>query len=74
MTRLLTAGAIVFAMAMPVMAEEEEYFVALDTTIQQCRLMSVEPDGTTMKMVGDASYPTLDEAQEAMDQLPECKS
>jgi len=74
MTRLLTAGAIVFAMAMPAMAEEEEYFVALDTTIRQCRLMSVAPDGTTMKMVGDASYPTLDEAQEAMDQLPECKS
>jgi hypothetical protein len=74
MTRLLTAGAIMFAMALPVMAEEEEYFVALDTTIHQCRLMSIEPDGTAMKMVGDASYPTLDEAQEAMDQLPECKS
>jgi hypothetical protein len=73
MTRLLTASAIVFALTLPVLAEEE-YFVALDTTVHQCRLMSIEPDGTTMKMVGDASYPTLDEAQEAMDQLPECKS
>lgn len=73
MTRLLTAGAIMLGMALPVMAEEE-YFVALDMTIHQCRLMSIQPDGTTMKMVGDASYPTLDEAREAMDNCPSARA
>ncbi len=71
MTRLVIAGAMAFAMALPVLAAEE-YFVALDTSSKQCRVMSIQPDGTTMKLVGGKSYPTLAEAQTAMSLLPEC--
>lgn len=71
MTRFVIAGAMAFAMALPALAAEE-YFVALDTASKQCRVMSIQPDGMTMKLVGDKSYPTLAEAQTAMSLLPEC--
>ncbi len=74
MIRALLAGALLAFMALPALADVEEYFVAIDTTINQCRVMSTHPDGTMMKMVGDGSYSSLDDAQEALSRLPECNS
>jgi hypothetical protein len=71
MTKLLSAGALLLAMSVPALAGEE-YFVAVDTSLNQCRVMSIEPDGTAMKKIGD--FPTLDEATEAMETLPECNN
>ncbi|MGV1014542.1 MAG: hypothetical protein ACOYB4_06195 [Methyloceanibacter sp.] len=73
MTKSLFAGALVLAMAMPALAAQE-FFVALDTTANQCRVMMTQPDGVTMKMVGNSSYPSLTEAQEAIAHLPECNA
>lgn len=73
MTRLVVAGAMAFAVVLPALAAEE-YFVAMDTTINQCRVMSTQPDGKVMKLVGGKSYPTLDEAQAAIPTLPECNT
>jgi predicted ATPase len=75
MTKTLVAGALVLAMATmatPALAEQE-FFVAFDTTANQCRVMMTQPDGTVLKKIGDA-YPTIDEAQEAIETLPECAS
>lgn len=74
MTRALLASILLVATALPVLAEVEEYFVALDTTTNRCRVMSTKPDGTAMKMIGDRSYASLDAAQDAMARLPECKT
>ena len=73
MARTLLVGAFALAVASPALAQEA-YFVALDTTVNQCRVMSTEPDGTAMKMIGSSSYETLDEATEAMSSLPECQT
>jgi hypothetical protein len=73
MTKPLCAGALLLAMSVPALAGEE-YFVAVDTSLNQCRVMSIEPDGTAMKRIGNSSFPTLDEATEAMETLPECNN
>jgi hypothetical protein len=73
MTKVLCAAAFMIAMTLAALAAGEEYFVAMDTSMNQCRLMSTPPDGTTMKKVGDSSYATLDDAQKALETMPECK-
>jgi hypothetical protein len=73
MTKSLFAGALVLGLAMPALAAQE-FFVALDTGANQCRVMMTQPDGVILKMVGESSYPSLDEAQEAIAHLPECNS
>lgn len=72
MKRTLLAGSLALAAALPALAAEQ-YFVALDTSLNQCRVMSTEPDGMKMKMVG-SSFQSLDEATAAMQTLPECNS
>jgi uncharacterized membrane protein len=72
MKRTLLAGTLALAAALPVFAAEQ-YFVALDTSLNQCRVMSTEPDGMKMKMIGSAFH-TLAEASAAMQTLPECNS
>jgi hypothetical protein len=74
MTRALFASALLAVTALPALAEVDKYFVALDTTTNRCRVMSTEPDGTMMKMIGDRAYRSLDDAQDAMAQLPQCKT
>jgi len=73
MTKSLLAGALVLGLTTPALAAEE-FFVALDTTANQCRVMMTQPDGVIMRMVGSASYSSLDEAQAAISNLPECNS
>jgi hypothetical protein len=69
----MLAGAFALAFATPAFAVDQ-YFVALDTSSNQCRVMSIEPDGATMRMVGNASYPTLGDAERAIPTLPECNA
>ncbi len=73
MKRTLLAGTLALAAALPAFAAEQ-YFVALDTSLNQCRVMSTEPDGMKMKMIGGASFQSLAEATAAMQTLPECNS
>jgi hypothetical protein len=73
MTKSLFVVAIALGLATPALAAEE-FFVALDTTANQCRVMMTQPDGVTMKQVGDSSYPSFVEAQDAIARLPECNA
>lgn len=72
MTKYLLAAAMTFATAWPAFAVQE-YYVALDTSLNQCRVMSTEPDGATMKRIGE-SYATMEEADQARARLPECNT
>lgn len=73
MTKSLFAGALVLGLATPALAAQE-FFVALDTTANQCRVMMTQPDGVTMKQLGNGTYPSLAEAQDAIARLPECNT
>jgi hypothetical protein len=73
MMKSLFAGALVLGLATPVFAAQE-FFVALDTTANQCRVMMTQPDGVTMKQLGNGSYPSLADAQDAITRLPECNT
>jgi hypothetical protein len=72
MPKSLFAIALALGLATPALAADQ-FFVALDTTANQCRVMMTEPDGVTMKQVGDA-YPSLADAQDAITRLPECNA
>jgi hypothetical protein len=73
MTKSLLAGALALGLASPALAAQE-FFVALDTSANECRVIMTQPDGVTMKQVGDASYSSLADAQNAISRLPECNS
>ncbi|MGI8724300.1 MAG: hypothetical protein ACR2J1_02830 [Methyloceanibacter sp.] len=64
---------VTLATAWPAFAVQE-YYVALDTSLNQCRVMSTPPDGSTMKRIGDQSYTTMEEAEQAKARLPECNT
>lgn len=48
------------------------FYLALDTNSGKCRVMVTEPDGETMKMLGQEPYGSYDEAEAAMQSEPEC--
>ncbi|HWM32054.1 MAG TPA: hypothetical protein VNO69_10200 [Methyloceanibacter sp.] len=73
MSKSLLAGTLMLGLASPAFAAQE-FFVALDTTANQCRVMMTQPDGVILRMVGKSAYSSLDEAQEAIAHLPECNS
>lgn len=73
MSKSLLAGTLMLGLASPAFAAQE-FFVALDTTANQCRVMMTQPDGVILRMVGKSAYSSLDEAQEAIANLPECNS
>jgi hypothetical protein len=73
MIKTLYAGALVLALAVPALAAQE-YYVALNTSTKQCLVMATEPDGITMRQVGDQSYSSIDEAEQAIEHLRECTS
>lgn len=72
MHKYVLATAFVLAMARPALAAE--FYVALDTSTKQCRVMATQPDGIALKQVGNPSYPSMGEAQQAIQALPECTS
>lgn len=73
MPKSLLAGALLLGLMTPALAAQE-FFVALDTTANACRVMMTQPDGVTMKQLGNGSYPSLTEAQDAITRMPECNS
>lgn len=73
MTKYVFAAAMMLATAWPAFAVQE-YYVALDTSLNQCRVMSTPPDGSTMKRIGDQSYAMMEEAEQAKARLPECNT
>jgi hypothetical protein len=73
MTKYLYAGTLLLIATSAAYAASE-FYVALDTSAKQCRVMSMPPDGTVMKSVADQPYASMAEAEEAMARLPECKS
>ena len=58
---------LLLAAALPVFAAEQ-YYVALDTSLNQCRVMSTEPDGMKMKMIG-AAFQSVAERPAAMQSI-----
>jgi hypothetical protein len=72
MYKYAIAATLAIALATPALAAE--FFVALDTSTNQCHVMAQKPDGTTMKLVGSGAYKTQAEAQQAIRGLAECKS
>lgn len=73
MMRYLYAGTLLLVVTSAAFAAGE-FYVALDTSAKQCRVMSTPPDGTVMKSVADQPYASMTEAEEAMARLPECNS
>ena len=71
MTKYLYAGTLLLIATSAAFAAGE-FYVALDTSAQQCRVMSTPPDGTVMKSVADKPYASMAEAEEEMARLPEC--
>jgi hypothetical protein len=72
MQKYALAAAFVLALASPALAAQ--YYVALDTSTNQCHVMAQKPDDTTMKMVGNGAYQSQAEAQQAIRGLAECNS
>ena len=70
MQKCMIAAALIVASATPVIAAE--YYVALDTETNKCRVIAEEPDGKTMTMVGGGAYESEAEAKEAMHSLTAC--
>jgi hypothetical protein len=53
-------------------AAENAFYVAFNAKTGQCYVMVTQPDGQTMKMLGEGPYSSYDEAAEAMERIPEC--
>jgi hypothetical protein len=66
---LVAAGLLVFVTS-PVLAAE--FYVAQDPSTKECTIEETKPDGTTMIMIGKASYATKKEAKEARRAAAEC--
>jgi hypothetical protein len=74
MHKFALAAALVVALSAPAFAAAAEYYVALDTSTNKCRVMSTKPDGMKQKMVGSGAYETMAQAQNAIQSLTECNS
>ena len=63
-------AALAVAFATPALAAN--YYVGQDAATNECQVVSQEPDGTTMKMVGSGAYKSEAEAAEAIQSLTDC--
>jgi hypothetical protein len=70
MRKYAIAATFILASAAPALAAE--YYVGRDDATNECRVVSQEPDGTTMKMVGSGAYRSEAEAQDAIQSITEC--
>jgi hypothetical protein len=73
MHKYALAAAFVLALTAPALAAGE-FYVALNTSTNECQVMAQKPDGTTMKQVGSGAYKSQQEAQQAIRSLAECNS
>ena len=81
MHRHALGAGLALAIATPALGAE--FYVALDTSTNQCRVVTEKPDdrptvltgeeAPTLKMVGSGAYKTEAEAQEAMEAITECQ-
>jgi hypothetical protein len=81
MHRYALAPAFILALATPGLAAE--FFVALDTATNQCRVVTERPDdgptqlnddsSPSLKMVGSGAYKSEAEAQKAIQAITECQ-
>jgi hypothetical protein len=82
MHRYALAAAFVLALAAPALASE--FYVALDTSTKECRVVTQRPDdrpalmtddkAPTLKMVGSGAYQSEAEARKAIHVIAECNS
>jgi hypothetical protein len=72
MHRHVLAAAFILCLASPALAADQ-FYVALDTTTNQCQVVNQMPDGTNMRQIGTA-YGSQAEAQQAITTLPECNA
>jgi hypothetical protein len=72
MRKYAIASFVFVALSTPALAAE--YYVALDTSTNECHVMAQKPDGVAMKMVGSGAYKSEAEARKAMQSLTECSS
>jgi hypothetical protein len=83
MHRYALAAAFVLALAAPVFGAAE-FYVALDTSTNECRVVTQRPDdrpallmgdeSPSLKMVGSGAYKSEAEAQKAIHAITECNS
>jgi hypothetical protein len=72
MRRYLIAAALVLFTTQPILAQEAEvFYVILDNTTNQCRIMATSQLPTTQKARYKelGKYATIDEAKAAMDSM-----
>jgi hypothetical protein len=82
MHKYALAAAFVLAFAGPALAAE--FYVALDTSTKECRVVTERPDdrpalmtddkSPSLKMVGSGAYQSEAEALKAMHVITECNS
>jgi hypothetical protein len=82
MHRDALAAAFVLGLAAPAFAAE--FYVALDTSTRECRVVTQRPDdrpalmtddkSPSLKMVGSGAYKSEAEAQKAIHAITECNS
>jgi hypothetical protein len=82
MHRYALAAAFVLALGAPAFAAE--FYIALDTSTNECRVVTQRPDdrpallmgdeSPSLKMVGSGAYKSEAEAQKAIQSLTECNS
>ena len=70
MQKCAILAALAVAFATPALAAQ--YYVGQDAAINECRVVSQEPDGTTMKMVGSGAYRSEADAEKAIPSLTAC--
>lgn len=81
MHRYALAPALMLALATPALAAE--FYVALDTSTNKCRVVTERPDdrptllkddnSPSLKMVGSGAYKSEAEAQKAMQAITDCE-
>ena len=81
MHRYALAAAIMLALATPALAAE--FYVALETSTNDCRVVTERPDdrptllnkdsSLSLKMVGSGAYKSEAEAEKAMQAIIECQ-
>ena len=73
MYKILGCAAVSMLLAAAPASAATEYYVAQKASDKTCSVVKTKPDGTTMMMIGKASYKTEAEANAAMKAAAECK-
>jgi hypothetical protein len=70
--KLIAASALIAALTMPALAQEE-FYIAQDSSTRKCTVIAQKPTSSTMTIVGSGTaYKTRDEAEFAMKSVKAC--